>query len=591
MSDTWRQRFSTPNIQQVAWAAGAPGHLAVVSTEDGSTQAWSWDLGTGERRRVSTAGVGAEEVHMLPDGSGVLWWLDLLGDEHGHWMVTPFAGGTAVPLFPELPDAWMMGISFAGDAVGVGFATDEDYVVYTRHGDGEPREIYRNAHPAGVGREFPQGAGGLSADGTLVCIRHAEQGDIMHQGLRVIDARTGKTVAEEADPGCFLGPAAWSPIPGDQRLLIVHERDGMDRPAIWDAATGARTDIPLGEFRGPVTPLDWMPDGIRVLLHHETIGEQELLVMDPAGEASTQLLRVAGTLSDARVRPDGEVWYRGHSGARAPSIRNTAGDVVVSIPGHAPDGHPFRAMEVTNTHGDRIGAYVVTPDGDGPFPTVVSVHGGPESHHTDGWDPRTQAYVDDGYAVLLVNYRGSTGSDRAHREAIHANIGFVESEDLIAALDQIILEGIADPARVAIEGWSWGGYLANLNAGIHPERWRAVVAGIPAGDYVAAHYESAPALRAWDLSVMGGSPMDLPELYHERNPMTYVEHVVAPTLMIAGEHDSRCPLGQVMVYAHALKRLGKEVDVHTYPGGHHANDAAEQIRHVELILDFLKRHV
>jgi len=218
------------------------------------------------------------------------------------------------------------------------------------------------------------------------------------------------------------------------------------------------------------------------------------------------------------------------------------------------------------------------------------VHGGPAWHHTDDHDPQTQAYVDHGFAVLLVNYRGSTGYGRAHRDAILGNIGFPESEDVVAALDHAIFEGIADPERVFLEGWSWGGYLAMLNAGINAERWRAVVAGIPTGDYVAAHYECAPPLRAWDLATLGGSPLDLPELYRERNPMTYVDRVTAPMLVIAGEHDSRCPLGSVMIYVHALLVRSKPVEVHLYPGGHHANAIDEQIRHVELIVEFLRRH-
>ena len=114
-------------------------------------------------------------------------------------------------------------------------------------------------------------------------------------------------------------------------------------------------------------------------------------------------------------------------------------------------------------------------------------------------------------------------------------------------------------------------------------------AGIPIGDYVAAHYECAPALRAWDVATLGGSPMDLPALYHERNPMTYVDQVRAPVLLIAGEHDSRCPLGQVMVYAHALRRRGHPIELHLYPGGHHANDVAEQIRQATLAIEFFGR--
>jgi dipeptidyl aminopeptidase/acylaminoacyl peptidase len=111
------------------------------------------------------------------------------------------------------------------------------------------------------------------------------------------------------------------------------------------------------------------------------------------------------------------------------------------------------------------------------------------------------------------------------------------------------------------------------------------------GDYVAAHYECAPALRAWDVATLGGSPMDLPGLYRERNPMTYVDRVRAPMLMIAGEHDSRCPLGQVMVYAHALRARDHEVQVHLYGAGHHATAIEEQIAHTRMTVDFFRRHL
>ena len=127
--------------------------------------------------------------------------------------------------------------------------------------------------------------------------------------------------------------------------------------------------------------------------------------------------------------------------------------------------------------------------------------------------------------MLLVNYRGSTGYGTAFRQALRGNIGFPESEDIVAGVDHLVEAGVTDRDRVALEGWSWGGYLTTLIAGRHPDRWRAAIAGIPVGDYVAAHYESAPTLRAWDLATLGGSPMDLPELYRERNPMTYVDRV------------------------------------------------------------------
>ena len=107
----WTLRFTHPSVEQVAWASAAPDRAAAVTTEDGSTQAWAWDVRADERRRVSTGSVGAEEAHILPDGSGVVWWYDEIGNERGRWMLTPFEGGEARPLFRGSHDEWMMGLS------------------------------------------------------------------------------------------------------------------------------------------------------------------------------------------------------------------------------------------------------------------------------------------------------------------------------------------------------------------------------------------------------------------------------------------------------------------------------------------------
>ena len=587
MEPAWKRRFTVPTISEVRWASSVPDRLGVVSTEGGSSHAWAWDLATGERRQASSGGVGAEEVHLTPDGSGVVWWFDAVGDERGRWMVTPFEGGEPRPLLAGLPDGWMMGMALAANTVAVGLSTEDDYAVFVSR-DGEPaRALVRHDRPLGVGLEWPQGSGGLAADGSLVCFRHSDHGDILHQAVRVLDVVTGATVGELADTGLQLMPRVWSPTA--PLLAVVQERTGIERPAVWDPASGERRDLTFAELEGPVTPIEWFPDGNALLLMHELGAHHRLLRYDLAAADTTTLMDLPGTIDRAGIRPKGDVWSLVHSGTQPPSFRNLAGEEAISLGEPPPPGVSSRALRWPNPHGQTIEGFFAAPGGSGPFPTIVSVHGGPEWHHTDGWDPTTQAYVDHGFAVLMVNYRGSTGYGTAFREALHGNIGFPESEELIAGLDHVIDAGMADPANVFLEGWSWGGYLAMLNAGLHPGRWRAVMAGIPTGDYVAAHYEAAPPLRAWDEAMIGGSPMDLPELYRERNPMTYVGRVTAPMLVIAGERDSRCPLGQVMTYAHALRARNHPVEVHLYGAGHHANDVDERIRHVELTMAFFGR--
>jgi dipeptidyl aminopeptidase/acylaminoacyl peptidase len=564
----------------------------VVSTEDGRSEAWSWDLASGERRRASEGGVGAEEAHVSPDGLDVVWWFDAVGDERGRWMATPFAGGDPRPLAPTLPEGWMAGLSMVPGATAIGLDTEDGSTVWLLRDGEAPRPLYRHERPAGVGREWPQGEGGLSADGALVCIRHAERSDISHPALRVLDATTGQAVtADIDDPGTRPSPEAWSPIAGDQRLAVTRELGDRRRPWMWEPSAGRLEPIEI-DLDGDLTVAGWYPNADALLLARELDARPSLHRFDLGTGVLTTVLETAGTISGVTIRPDGEIWARTEDGVRPPAWRRTDGKDIPSLAltDPPPPGRPWEAVWFANPAGDRIHGWLLRPEGSGPYPTVISVHGGPEYHNTDAYEPRRQALADHGYAVLLVNYRGSTGFGAAFRESLRGNIGFPESEDVNAGLDHLIAQGIADPERVFLEGWSWGGYQATLNAGLRPDRWRAVLAGIPVGDYVAAHYECAPALRAWDLSVMGGDPMDLPELYAERNPMTYVDRVTAPILMIAGTDDSRCPLGQVMVYAHALRARGKAVEVHLYPGGHHANATDEQVRHVELMLEFFGRH-
>jgi dipeptidyl aminopeptidase/acylaminoacyl peptidase len=588
-----RARFLATEIGGVRWSPAAPERLAVVSTEGGLRSAWAWDLATGERRRVSDPSAGAEEALVTPDGEGIVWWHDPAGDERGRWMVTPFGGGEPRPLLPGVPDAWAAGISMVSGRVAAGFATDDAYVVALVVGHAAPVELARQAEPLGVGREWPQGPGGLSADGRLLCLRDAAATDIAHPELRIVDVGSRATVATLLDVGRVVDPIAWSPIPGDGRLLVIRETADRRRAWLWDLPAGALSEVPI-DLPGDVTDGWWYPDGASLLLLHEDRARPSLHRCDLATGRRTTLVDRGGTIDDAGVRPDGRAWYRYDDGATPPAWLEAdeapAGAPRVAAPGApAPSGRRWEHVSCVNPAGDTIDAWLLRPDGPPPYPTILHGHGGPEWRLTDAWDPLALAYADAGYAVVAPNYRGSTGYGAAFRERLRGDPGFPETEDLLACLDRLVADGVADEGRVVLEGWSWGGYLATLGAGLHPDRWRAIVAGIPVGDLVAAHYESAPPLQAWDLAIFGGDPLQVPALYHERNPMTYAHRVAAPVLLIAGERDSRCPLGQVMVYAHALRHRGHPVEVHTYPEGHHALRAEERIAQAELILRFLAR--
>jgi dienelactone hydrolase len=587
----WRRRYTAPVRSFPSWGPGAPDRLVYVSSESGSLQVWSHDLAAGGTRRLTDLRVGVEHVQATPDGTGAVWWEDVVGDERGRWMITALEGGEPRPLLEGIPAGWSEGYSMAGSAVAIALSDEEAFRVFVGRAGGSARELRRSKTPIGIGRAWDEGWGGLSADGSLLCLRVAQGPDLLHPGILVVDADTGGAVAELVEPGRAVFPAFWSPVAGDSRMALVHEPEGLARPMIWDPRSESRRDVAL-DLPGEVDVAGWWPDGSALLLIHELEGRRQLHRLDATRLEASLVSDPEGWISDAGVRPDGEVWLRAESGAEPPTTRTAHGrPVLPPLTERPPAGRPYRSFAFAGPSGDRIHGFVAAPDAAAPHPTVMLVHGGPDWAYPDGFQPWVQALIDHGYAVAMVNYRGSTGYGAAFRDALVGTIGFPEVEDTVAGLDALIAEGIVDPRRVAVEGWSWGGYVTLLALGIRPDRFAAGIAGIPVGDYVACHEDCSPNQQAYDVALMGGTPQQVPTLYRERSPITYVDRVRAPVLMIAGEHDSRCPIRQVRLYEDALRVAGGDVRLHLYEAGHHANTVEERLLHAELELAFLREHL
>jgi dipeptidyl aminopeptidase/acylaminoacyl peptidase len=202
-----------------------------------------------------------------------------------------------------------------------------------------------------------------------------------------------------------------------------------------------------------------------------------------------------------------------------------------------------------------------------------------------------QAWVDHGFAVAMVNYRGSTGYGVAFRDALIGNPGFPEVEDVVAGLDDLAATGVADSARAVIAGGSWGGYITLLALGLTPERWAAGAAAVPVADYPTAYRDEAPTLQAFDRSLFGGSPDEVGDLYVERSPLTYVDRVRAPVLILAGDNDSRCPIQQVLNYVEALRGRGGEVELYRFEAGHGSMVIDERVRQMAAELRFVLARV
>jgi dipeptidyl aminopeptidase/acylaminoacyl peptidase len=595
----WQRRFRAPIVGFPHWSPQAPDRLIYASSESGIYQLHAWDRATGEKRQVTNEPVGLISGEVTPDGQWVVWHRDLTGDESGVWVATPFDGGTgatAEPLVEDLPSGWEEGLAIGRRRTAAAVSDREGFAVYVAEDGTGARRLVASPESLQLGGSNALAAaadhGALSADETLLCLEHAEHGDTIHPSLRVVDARTGQVKAELHDDRLALCAFGWSPIPGDPRLAIGHERRGERAPAIWNVETGAVEDIPLPWDR--LTEVaDWWPDGSAVLLFELRDGRNYLHKYTFATGALEALPTLEGSLSGARVRPDGEIWYRLQRGEHPGVLFQVGSDEpILTAPRPAPPGRSFVPWEYPNKQGQRVQGWLVEPDdGPKPWPTLFLIHGGPTSVDLDRWAPEVQAYVDMGFCVAMLNYRGSIGFGAAWRDTLIGNIGWPEVEDIVAGHDDLIARGIADPKRSVIAGWSWGGYLTLLMHGMHPDRFIAGVAGVPVADYAAAYADESPLLQAYDRALMGGPPEDVPELTRERSPITYVDRVKAPLLILAGEHDSRCPLQQILNYVDRLKARSHPHELYLYSTGHSSFDIDQRISQIKVVLDYLSTTV
>jgi len=599
-SPLWQRRFRAPIVGFPTWSRRAPDRLVYVSSESGVYQLHDLDLSTGRRRQVTDEPVGLVAGEVSADGDWVVWHRDTTGDESGTFMTAPFEGGAAEPLVEGLPTGWDQGIALGSHRTIAAMSDRDGFAVYVSEDGRKARELARSLESIELGGANSMVRGGvergaLSADETLLCLEHAEHGDLIHQSLRVVDARTGATIADLRDEGLALNAFAWSPVPGDQRLAIGHERRGERAPAIWDLSTGGVTDLAIPWDR--LTEVaDWWPDASAMLIVELRDGRHHLHRYELATGQLRALPTREGSFTGAHVRPDGTVWYRVQRGEHPGVILQVGRDEpVLAAPEPPPPGRPFHQWEFTNGHGQRVTGWRIEPDaevdGPGPWPTFMVIHGGPTSVDLDRWWPEAQAYVDAGFQVAMVNYRGSIGFGQAWRDTLIGNIGWPEVEDILAGLDDLVANGWTDPDRAVIGGWSWGGYLTLLMHGMHPDRFVAGVAGVPIGDYAAGYEDLSPLLQAYDRALLGGAPSEVPQLMAERSPISYVDNVTAPILVLAGEHDSRCPLRQVLIYTDRLAARGHDHELYLFPTGHAAFQIDERVRQCGVVLDFLARRV
>ena len=211
---------------------------------------------------------------------------------------------------------------------------------------------------------------------------------------------------------------------------------------------------------------------------------------------------------------------------------------------------------------------------DGPFPLVTLVHGGPYGRFADTFQyhvelPPAQWLAVSGYAVLLPNPRGSQGRGHAFAAAVAGDLGGAEWDDISSGIDALVAEGVADPDRLGIGGWSHGGFMAAWAIG-QTDRFKAAVVGAGVADWgLQAAFGDQGAERESALSGSRGWEGPGPHPHDRVSPVSYAARIRTPVLILHGDSDANVPVGQAILLHRALRDHGVDHQLVQYPGEGH----------------------
>jgi dipeptidyl aminopeptidase/acylaminoacyl peptidase len=400
--------------------------------------------------------------------------------------------------------------------------------------------------------------------------------------IYVVGAKAGaEAKAVTTFPGRDDGRPAWSP---DGKWIAYFEADEtkftayyLAKLAIVPSAGGAAKVLTAALDRAVGGEILWAPDGqsLQVVVEDDrTAYVGRVTVATGAVEKLTTGERVAGSISpkgagaslalvvDTTSAP-AEVFALEAGALRQLSHQNDAWLSAVQLA--AAEHFTCRAKDGTIVNGivRKPAAYTAGKQ----YPTLLIIHGGPNGQDEDAFDFTREWFAANGYVVLAVNYRGSSGRGAAYQKAIYADWGHKEVADLLAAVDWAVAGGFADPDRLGIGGWSYGGILTDYTIA-SDTRFKAAMSGASSALQMSL-YGADQYIIQWDLEL--GQPWKAAGLYTRVSyPFFHADRITTPTLFMSGDKDFNVPTAGVEQMYQALKSLNTvDTQLIIYPGQHH----------------------
>jgi dipeptidyl aminopeptidase/acylaminoacyl peptidase len=532
--------------------------------------------------------------HFVPGTETIVLEHDVAGNEHTQLsLVDARPGEEPRPLVRD-PAFVHRDVSLSGDGARLAYATNRDngvdWATYVRSlRDGGERRVFALGGVCGTA--------GFSPEGRTLVVQH-DSGRPRDNDLYLVDVESGEAhhVTPHDDDSWFDRPV-WEP--GGEAFFVA-TNVGRDTAAI------ARYDLAAREWSvavesGYELACDGDDAGRWLLVHANEDGYSRLVLHDARtlAEVAEVQLPGRGVVEETVFSPDGatlafkfsspvdpgDTWAYDTEAGRA--HRATELPRAASPDGlHEPELHRFESFD-----GESVPVFVWEPGGDGPFPVVVMVHGGPESQFRPSFQPSytplQQHLVSRGYAVAAPNVRGSTGYGKRYEHLDDVRLRLDSVRDLAALHDWLATRPRIDAARAVLYGRSYGGYMVLAGLAFQPERWAAGIECVGISNFVTFLENTAPWRRAVREPEYGSLERDRDFLV-AASPITHVDRIRAPLFIQHGANDPRVPLSETQQIHRVLTEKGIRCELLVHEDeGHAISKLENRIETFERAVAFL----
>jgi len=594
----FEQFFSVRRFPLLTNLSFSPDGQDLAYVHDGSGQMNLW-------RQPVTGGDPAQLTHLVEDSvrhhawtpHGFVVGIDHHGDEQWQLHRLPDAGGTPAALVGQERVQLRVGhlhpdgerLTFSGN-----LTRPTDVGVYLLHiPDGEHRPLVEDE-----GSFF---AGPWHPDGRRAAVVHFKGND--DQEVFVLDVHSGERVPLTTHEGQEQNYPVGFGADGEHVYLGTNR----DHEFTWLARRSLDGDSHLepvwrGDWDVEQAAMDEAGRRLAWVVNEDGVSTYHARDLDTGRDVPVPALP-AGSCTHFAISPDGRRIAACIGTATSPAdvyVADLETGAVTRLTHSFTGGVPESDMTAptlvrfATADGRQVPAWLYRPRGAGPHPVLVSIHGGPEAQERPGPAATFAFYqylLSRGIGVLAPNIRGSTGYGKTYQSLIHRDWGGAELRDIESAARYLRGLDWVDSARLAVYGGSFGGF-ATLSAMTRLPAYWACGVDIVGPSNLVTFARAVPPFWKHMMRKWVGDPDDDHDLLVERSPITYVEDVRAPLLVLQGAHDPRVVQAESDQMVERLRALGREVEYHVFEDeGHGFTKQANQVRAYRLVADFLERRL